>query len=331
VTTLLVSAGSLLYRLGLADPIIRRPHRGIRVVLYHDVGPASPHFPDGPGRPIPVDLFEAQLDFLKRNYHPITLADLEAGDVPERAVLVTFDDGFRSLLVHARGPLRARDIKPVVFLIASAVGNEELPWTHELAWAIRKDPGVARHRIRAVCADAADAPMQALLHAIWSRVPSADIQALVTRLRESLGYDPRALAQDVRLYLEWEDVLELRDEGWAFGNHTAHHYSLPQQHPRDQESEIRAGLEILRSRLGPLAAFAYPFGDRDGHSRAAALRAGHRYLMEVGGVNARPMDPTRIARVPARPTATPAELFAELEIVAPIKARVRKVVPRLRR
>jgi peptidoglycan/xylan/chitin deacetylase (PgdA/CDA1 family) len=324
----LLAIGVLLFRFGLADFVIWRGRNRVRVLLYHSVGPDDSPFMRGVGSPIPVDVFEAHLDFVKQHYRPITLADLEEGRVPERAVLVTFDDGYRSLYTQARKPLRARGIAPTVFLIGRAVGNQELVWTNEVAWAMNVRPAEAAALVEVGCGVPEDRSVAETLHHLWSRVSPAGIQALLIRLRDALDYDSHQLAAEGRPYLDWSEIAELEREGWAFGTHTAHHFSLASMGAAEQEDEIAEGAAILGERLGHLTAFAYPFGDHDEHSRSAALRAGHRCIMEVGGVNSHPPDVTRVARVPAQGARTPAHLFAEIEVVTPAKVWARRMFRR---
>jgi peptidoglycan/xylan/chitin deacetylase (PgdA/CDA1 family) len=320
----LLWAGIAIYYSGLARTVIRRSRQGVRVLLYHSVGPPAAGFTEGLDDPIPVDAFKRHIDFVAKYYHPITLADLESGAIPRGSLLVTFDDGLRSLISHALPTLRARGILPTVFLIGRSVGNTWMPWTHEVAWAIHERPGRAREIIRGVCAAADTESVRRRLHVLWSSLSSAEIKRLLHLLRSELGYNAESVAQGSRLYLDWDDIAALSVEGWSFGSHTASHFSLAGMRPEEQEREIREGIELIGGRLGPVSAFAYPFGERDENARASALRAGAACVMEVGGVNLPPVDLTRVGRVPAQGAKTPAVLFAEIEVVTPIKAWVRR-------
>jgi peptidoglycan/xylan/chitin deacetylase (PgdA/CDA1 family) len=321
----LIWVGIAIFHLGLAKAVIRRSGQGVRVLLYHSVGPPAAPFTEGLDDPICVDAFERHVDFVAEYYRPITLTDLESGAIPRGALLVTFDDGFRSLISHALPALRAQGILPTVFLIGRSVGNAEMAWTHEVAWAIHERPDRAREIIRGACAAADTKSLRGLLHVLWSSLSGSEIMRLLHLLRAELGYDAESVARASRLYLDWEEIGALRVEGWSFGSHTARHFSLAGMRPEDQQTEIREGIDLVADRLGPTSAFAYPFGERDHNARESALRAGAACLMEVGGVNPHPVDLTRVGRVPAQGAETPAALFAELEVVTPIKAWVRRV------
>src|SRR5437867_628433 len=73
----------------------RRFSRRFQILGYHKVSPDKhPYF-----EPILPDIFEQQMQFLKRCYRVMGLQELversQRGDVPERSVAVTFDDGYR--------------------------------------------------------------------------------------------------------------------------------------------------------------------------------------------------------------------------------------------
>lgn len=71
---------------------------------------------------LPVDRFEAQLRWLKeRGYHAVTMADAVAfaeakRDLPQPAVLITIDDGCRSVLTQAEPLLEKHDMRATLFV-----------------------------------------------------------------------------------------------------------------------------------------------------------------------------------------------------------------------
>ena len=97
------------------------------VLIYH-------HFVEA-GEPIDVmririDAFEAQIKALKENgYSAVDMYDLisyvENGiELPEKPILITFDDGYRSNLTLAAPVLRKYGMKATVFVVGVSVGAE---------------------------------------------------------------------------------------------------------------------------------------------------------------------------------------------------------------
>lgn len=103
----------------------------VAILSYHKVGD-----PPADGWDtwyyVPTSTFEAQLTFLATHgWHPIDQARLLAGlddprSMPDRSMLVTFDDGYRSL-ARSAGPTLARMGCPwVVFVPTDFVGGTNL-------------------------------------------------------------------------------------------------------------------------------------------------------------------------------------------------------------
>jgi hypothetical protein len=89
---------------------------------------------------------------------------------------------------------------------------------------------------------------------------------------------------------------------------------------------MQAGQQALRGRPGSTTSLAYPFGFYNESSERAAAVLGCSSVMTIGGVN-RALDLRRVARVPV-PPGGPAALFAQMEVVEPVKAGVRRWISR---
>jgi hypothetical protein len=73
---------------------------------------------------------------------------------------------------------------------------------------------------------------------------------------------------------------------------------------------------------GSLRSFAYPFGACNDATRRIAIELGCTTLLEVEGLN-NPIDPLCVGRVNVT-SFSPAVLFALIELVAPIKFRIKR-------
>ncbi|MDR3121262.1 MAG: polysaccharide deacetylase family protein [Clostridiales bacterium] len=79
---------------------------------------------------LPEKQFEAQMDYLAENkFHTATLEELEQYlrgklKLPDRTVVLTFDDGYRSNIEIAYPILKKHKFHAAVFLITGAIGNE---------------------------------------------------------------------------------------------------------------------------------------------------------------------------------------------------------------
>ncbi len=101
--------------------------RKLPVLLYHHVGPAR--FGTFPKLTISPEEFERQMRLLVRwGYVGIGPSDWlrwlhERTALPDRAVLITFDDGYADLTKHAFPVLRAHGFRAVVFIVTGQVGG----------------------------------------------------------------------------------------------------------------------------------------------------------------------------------------------------------------
>src|SRR4051794_37578150 len=95
----------------------------LTIVMYHYVRPIARGRYALKG--LEIEQFVGQLDYLERHYRPITIAQLlaclDAGkDLPPRALLLQFDDGYLDHFVHVRPELDRRGIQGTFFPVASA-------------------------------------------------------------------------------------------------------------------------------------------------------------------------------------------------------------------
>jgi peptidoglycan/xylan/chitin deacetylase (PgdA/CDA1 family) len=328
--SILRAIGVLLYRLRLHPLVIRLRRARPRVLLYHDCDEAESPFTRGLGTNVaPADL-AVHLDFLLRHYTVVPLAALLEGRAPERAVALTFDDGYRSVYTHARPLLLARRLPATLYLATAAIGNEELIWVNELNYLLRTHPEAVRREAAPLLGTAGDDPPEAVLARARLEFDAARIRLLLTRLRAGLGIDARTLAREARLYLDREEIATLGREGFTFGSHTHSHPDLARLDAQALREELRRSREAVRALPGAIDSLAYPFGSHTAEVRRRALEAGYRSMVLVGGAASRRVDATRVARIPVtRPGE--ANLFAEMEVVTPIRARLRLLLGRTAR
>src|SRR4029077_18907004 len=84
------------------------PSYSLRCVVFHDISPMESPYTRGMNVSTTPEKFEAALRFLTTYYKPVSLADVitdaDGKGLPPRAVLVTFDDAYASV-VEVAAPL----------------------------------------------------------------------------------------------------------------------------------------------------------------------------------------------------------------------------------
>jgi peptidoglycan/xylan/chitin deacetylase (PgdA/CDA1 family) len=106
-----------------------RPSVAVPILMYHYIR-INPNPRDTLGFNLSVtpDDFAHQLDWLAQNgYHPVDLADLRAylagyHALPDRPIILTFDDGYRDMYTSAFPLLRAHHFKAVSYIVSGFLG-----------------------------------------------------------------------------------------------------------------------------------------------------------------------------------------------------------------
>jgi peptidoglycan/xylan/chitin deacetylase (PgdA/CDA1 family) len=323
LTQALYLLGVLAWSVGLSGMIRRLGAANPKALLYHDISPSESDYVAGLDCTTAPEVFRLHLTYVKAHYTVVDLLTLASGRAPPGAVAITFDDGYASLHSHAFPILQELGLPAAVFLIADVVGNRDLVWVNELAFALRQAPDktmayVRRHFTVPKGADA----IQTLSALRLSYDPRA-MTTLLTELREELRLPLVEHAQRAALYLDHAQIREMTAGGIIFGNHTATHPNLERLTETEQASEIESAKQVLCQFLPePPCAFAYPFGHHGPATASLARSLGMEVIVEVGGYN-KPLRPQAIGRVHLAGESL-AGLFARMEVVEPVKGWLRQ-------
>jgi peptidoglycan/xylan/chitin deacetylase (PgdA/CDA1 family) len=282
----------------------------LTVLAYHRVadGP-SPDFYGFLGNlSATPEAFAEQMRFVSQRFTPIGIGDLaaalEGAPLPDRAALVTFDDGYRDNRDEALPILEELGIPSVVFLATGHIGTGVAFWWDRVAEAF-KTYGSGSASLPLLGEQEWSDPHRAAIAwiAAAKKVPGATKDVAIEELVDSLSGGVSIDAS--QHHLDWDMVREMQDRGVAFGAHTCTHPVLariPPDHATREiaESVARVAEETGRAQLG----FAYPNGlrgDFGDESTAAVEAAGVPLGFTLSPGPAREAefrsDPLRIRRV----------------------------------
>jgi peptidoglycan/xylan/chitin deacetylase (PgdA/CDA1 family) len=220
--------------------IRQRRFPGMLVLSYHAIKPSGPGASTMAFSSLHVTAaqFETHCRILASLCNPISLDDWRAHrdagrPLAPRPVLVTFDDGYRSVLTEALPVLERHGVPAVIFACTGPIESGTRFWYDAVA---------------ASDGEAAVEDLKAADHASWRmRVDAA---------REPAGHDdPHApLTIDELTQLAAHPLIEV-------GAHTVRHPILARAPLDAQRGEIRDSLAAVTSWTGsPITAFAYPNG-----------------------------------------------------------------------
>lgn len=303
-------AAALLERSGLGALLRRLPlWRGVVVLGYHRVGdPRATLLDRGVFSATEAD-FDAQLGILARSFEVIGLDELEAAaERPRgRALMLTFDDGYRDQAAPAAQLLHARGLPATFFLTTGFLDGSGLSWWDEIAWMVRTsgEPGL-RSDGRFELSDVAfDEPERELavrtLLERFRQLPGEEYGAFLDFVGERLSTG-RA-AGGAGPWMSWDDARTLERLGHRVGGHSVSHPILARLAGDAQREEVRGCLERLRAELThPVDSFAYPsghLGSFDAGTAELLREHGVRYAFSFRGGWQRPgqVEPYDVCRI----------------------------------
>jgi len=239
----------------------RTARHGLQVVLYHHVADADGPLTTGLNVTTSPNLFDAHLDHLEREYNVVDLDAVISGNLPKRPLLITFDDGYRSVLDVAMPLLERRGLPSVFFVSAAFLRSDVLPLDNLLCMleheygsdavafeVTRGTPAASREKLIALTAD----------------VPYSRRIWLGDQLARRFDVDQRALRARSELFLDPNDLPRFADHRCEIGNHTASHlFCRAIDDERIAEVELVEHRRRLEEWTGAFVrSFSYPYGNR---------------------------------------------------------------------
>lgn len=240
-----------------------RARRPLRVALYHHITDHSSSLVDQLALSTPSDVFEAHVRKLARDYEVVSLDAVLSGGLPRRALLITFDDGYRSVAEVALPILRRLGLPSVFFVTGACLERDSLPLDNLLSH-LCGSVGVDRLGA-ALDPDARATSTFPQLLDLVAAMPYGRRLGVGNELAERFGLDQVRLRAESGMFLDSEDLAGLAAYGCEVANHTRTHLFC-----RSIVDETFAHKELveharrLESLTGhPVRAFSYPYGRRD--------------------------------------------------------------------
>jgi glycosyltransferase involved in cell wall biosynthesis/peptidoglycan/xylan/chitin deacetylase (PgdA/CDA1 family) len=261
-----------------------------------------------------TELFHPFLDRISENYEVISLEEfvkfirggVNSTGAKRPPCAITFDDGWRDFLVHAFPALRQRQFPATVFLPVQFIGTNRRFWQERLWYFFRQRDrrqglgaelaGVAHSFPWCPLLSTGEYQFDSVRRLLMSR-PSHEAEEFVDLLEETTG--GFAIPAEP-VFLGWDEVKALQQQGITFGSHTLSHQRLTHADPETARLEIHRSRLELEERLGaPVAGFSYPWGSATRLIRDQVKEAGYEFAvttreaLAVGSI-----DPWLLPRIP---------------------------------
>lgn len=264
--------------IGLAlSPLLSLMYRGSRgiALIYHEVLPPGDRKPHTSTQ-ISLADFENQIRFVAstcRIMPPDAFVEgLQAGRLPPRACLVTFDDGYADNAEVAL-PVLERYSIPALFFIASGYVASGQPYeadaVHDILRLAEPQDAIELD-LRAWNGPSLTLPYNdpddrsasyfKVTRIFKDQISYVDRAAVVQHLAERFGVGEELLSRPAMMTPD--QIQRLTGAGMTIGSHTEWHISLAAEGPDEFARQLRSSRQTLTEMTGrPIRYFSYPFGD----------------------------------------------------------------------
>ena len=224
----------------------------------------------------PPDVFRSHLDYYQLHFNAVGLDEVLAGDLPERALLITIDDAYRSVAEIAAPMLRERDLPAVLFTNPRVITGPCVPLDTLMSIAASR---LGFATLAFLLGQPGAATFGDLITGPVSRLGVAQRERLRVDLLARLSTPEAQLYRVLDLFLTPRQLEALPKSGIEIANHTRSHVHCGALTRDEIVCEIigaKAEIEEITDR--PVRAFSFPYGnERDATAPVlAALReSGH--------------------------------------------------------
>jgi peptidoglycan/xylan/chitin deacetylase (PgdA/CDA1 family) len=284
----------------------RRAIRGIRhpfILKYHRMRPAGREVSSSQAggefsAGIGARQFEAHLRLITRWFKPIPMAEMgwavaEKKALPDKAVALTFDDGYRDNYEVAYPLLKRYGVPASFFVCPGLIDSHQGFWWDEIYALVERTTATELHigKILPVSGLPSGRQDGALslstgqqkiaagerLVAQGKQLSPQMLTIFLERLNEAIGVHIDADFRQQTL-MNWDEIREMHRNGMEIGSHTMTHPMLTQV----SESVMRTELSEARARIAEVlgtapAGFVYPSGAFSPTARNIVKETGHIY------------------------------------------------------
>jgi peptidoglycan/xylan/chitin deacetylase (PgdA/CDA1 family) len=254
-----------------------RNRRALTILMFHRVLPTRSTEYERAEREFTMSEqgFLRCLEFLKRHYNVVSLDEIKNAvnkgrALPNRALMITFDDGWRDTRRYAMPALARLDFPAVVFIVTEAMKSAHRRWWQDMLVELAASPG----RLPALM-ERLDMDPGAVSEGGFFRRLTAKLSELSDDCRQML-LDPLVSWRANSRQMLTADELPLLKPVFSIGGHG--HSHAPLSECRSVSGELEHSRASLKKHGGDDQAMSFPHGAYSEDVVRLAREAGYRYL-----------------------------------------------------
>lgn len=261
--------------------------KSVSVLLYHRVllNPQS-WLHQGMG----IIQFTERMKILKKQYCILSIEEarycLIKNTVPNRAVVLTFDDGYIEHFQIATAILSDLQLPACFFIPTDYIGTTGM-WSDKLVWVLKhwELPSLDLREFHQSCFHTkTETQRQQVLECLkqWLKYqPKATQDAVLTHL-----FQMHEFPEMPRQMMSEQELIELHQQGFTIGSHTHTHPIFSQVTLQQCQQELVTSKKILEKILNtPIRYFAYPNGiqnkDFEESHQVLVRKAGYEFAFST--------------------------------------------------
>lgn len=257
--------------MGVISALHRANPNALTVLNYHRIADSTQSSFDSykPNVSATPNGFVEQLTYVKKHYNVISVKELThwlegRASLPQHSALITFDDGYQDNFENAFPVLRDLGLPAIIFLATDFMSRKAvLFWDIAAYCAYYSKRDYVRMPSGEVLywedVNTRDRVLMKWVHAVKHfqlDQKKAAIEALVKDMDVAI---PEGAFNN--LYMKWEQVRHMLENGIEFGAHTISHPILTKISLDQAEHEISGSKKMVEDEIGrQVDGFAYPNG-----------------------------------------------------------------------
>jgi peptidoglycan/xylan/chitin deacetylase (PgdA/CDA1 family) len=265
------------------------------IVMYHYVRPLKgSRF--SKLKALDLAAFKRQLGYLSKHYNFVTPAEVMDSidgiqSLPEKAVLLTFDDGYKDHFEYVYPALKSRGIKGIFFPPTGAIYENRLLDVNRLHFVLASvSSEILVKRLEGIIQSSSLGDqlktIEEYRRLFWERgrYDSANVNYFKKMLQHALPeafrgsvvkqlfaeyVDSDEMLFSKNLYMNPSQLKEMKEGGMEIGSHGHNHYWLEKLDMKQQVHDIECSLAFLRkdNLLSEKYWFCYPYGSNNETTR----------------------------------------------------------------